>query len=79
MNEKFAFLDEEIAQLKAENRFIKLHILQSAQSPVAVIDGKEVVNLTSNNYLNLTTHPAVKKAAVEAVEKYDGNKSDSVS
>lgn len=67
---KFAFLDEEIAQLKAENRLIKLHILESEQAPVAVIDGKKVVNLTSNNYLNLTTHPQVKKAAVEAVEKY---------
>lgn len=67
---KFAFLDEEIARLKAENRLIRLHILESEQAPVAVIDGKKVVNLTSNNYLNLTTHPRVKKAAVEAVEKY---------
>ncbi len=70
MNEKFKFLDDEIAQLKAENRFIKLHILESEQAPVAVIDGKKVVNLTSNNYLNMTTHPKVKKAAMEAVEKY---------
>lgn len=70
MNDKFTFLDDEIKQLKDENRFIKLHILESAQSPVAVIDGKKVVNLTSNNYLNLTTHPKVKQAAVEAVETY---------
>ena len=70
MNHKFDFLDDEISQLKAENRFITLHILQSAQSPVAVIDGKKVVNLTSNNYLNLTTHPKVKAAAVKAVEEY---------
>ena len=70
MNKKFDFLDQEIAQLKAENRFIKLHILESEQAPVAVIDGKKVVNLTSNNYLNMTTHPKVKKAAIEAVEKY---------
>lgn len=70
MNKKFDFLDEEIEQLKAENRFIKLHILQSEQAPVAVIDGKKVVNLTSNNYLNMTTHPKVKKAAMEAVEKF---------
>lgn len=70
MQEKFNFLEQEIAQLKAENRFIKLHILESEQAPVAVIDGKKVVNLTSNNYLNMTTHPKVKKAAMEAVEKY---------
>ena len=70
MNEKFNFLDEEISNLKAENRLIKLHILESEQAPVATIDGKKVVNLTSNNYLSLTTHPKVKKAAIEAVEKY---------
>lgn len=70
MNEKFNFLDEEIANLKAENRLIKLHILESEQAPVATIDGKKVVNLTSNNYLSLTTHPKVKQAAMEAVEKY---------
>lgn len=70
MNAKFNFLDEEIANLKAENRFIKLHILESEQAPVAVIDGKKVVNLTSNNYLNMTTHPKVKQAAIRAVEQY---------
>ncbi|MBR3604099.1 MAG: glycine C-acetyltransferase [Elusimicrobiaceae bacterium] len=70
MNEKFNFLDEEISNLKAENRLIKLHILESEQAPVATIDGKKVVNLTSNNYLSLTTHPKVKQAAIEAVEKY---------
>ena len=70
MNKKFDFLDEEIAKLKEENRFIKLHILESEQAPVAVIDGKKVVNLTSNNYLNMTTHPKVKQAAMEAIEKY---------
>ncbi len=70
MNEKFNFLDQEIAQLKTENRLIHLHILESEQAPVAVIDGKKVVNLTSNNYLNMTTHPHVKQAAIKAIEQY---------
>ena len=70
MNEKFNFLDEEISNLKTENRLIKLHILESEQAPVATIDGKKVVNLTSNNYLNLTTHPKVKQAAIQAIEEY---------
>jgi glycine C-acetyltransferase len=64
------FLTEEVENLKKENRYIKLKILESAQEPVAVIDGKKVVNLTSNNYLCLTTHPKVKKAAIDATEKY---------
>ncbi|MDR0953238.1 MAG: glycine C-acetyltransferase [Elusimicrobiota bacterium] len=64
------FLKEEVATLKNENRFIQPHVLQTAQDAVCVIDGKEVVNLTSNNYLCLTTHPKVKAAAIEATEKF---------
>ncbi|MDR0292501.1 MAG: glycine C-acetyltransferase [Elusimicrobium sp.] len=67
---RLKFLEDEIKTLKKENRFIKLHILESEQAPVSVIDGKKVINLTSNNYLNMTTHPAVKKAAADAVLKY---------
>lgn len=68
--DRLKFLDEDIALLKKENRLIKLHELQSAQDAISVIDGKKVINLTSNNYLCLTTHPKVKKAAIDATEKY---------
>jgi len=68
--ETLKFADEEVAQLKKENRFLKPRVLQSAQAPVSVIDGKEVVNLTSNNYLALADNPKVKKAAIAAIEKY---------
>ncbi len=64
------FADEEVALLKKENRFIKPRVLESAQEPVSVIDGKKVINLTSNNYLALANNPKVKKAAIEAIEKY---------
>jgi len=64
------FLDSEIVRLKSEGRFVKLRILQGPQEPVSVIDGKKVVNLTSNNYLDLANHPALKKAAKEAIDKY---------
>ncbi|OGR67550.1 MAG: 8-amino-7-oxononanoate synthase [Elusimicrobia bacterium GWC2_61_19] len=64
------FADEEVAALKKENRFLRPRVLQSAQEPVSVIDGKKVVNLTSNNYLALANNPKVKKAAIEAIEKY---------
>ncbi|MBI5630103.1 MAG: glycine C-acetyltransferase [Elusimicrobia bacterium] len=69
-NELMGFLDEELSKIKAEGRSPKLRILSSPQGPVSVIDGKTVVNLTSNNYLDLANHPALKKAACEAVEKY---------
>jgi glycine C-acetyltransferase len=62
------FLDEEISQLKAEGRFVKLRVVTGMQAPVSVVDGKKVVNLTSNNYLDLTEHPKLKAAAKAAID-----------
>ncbi len=64
------FLDAEIAQLKAEGRFVKLRVLTGHQAPVSIIDGKKVVNLTSNNYLDLTGHPKLKAAAKAAIDSH---------
>jgi glycine C-acetyltransferase len=44
--------------------------LQGPSQPVSVVDGREVVVLCSNNYLNLSTHPKVLEAMVEATKKY---------
>jgi glycine C-acetyltransferase len=62
------FLDEEISALKAEGRFVKLRVVTGMQAPVSVVDGKKVVNLTSNNYLDLTEHPKLKAAAKAAID-----------
>ena len=51
------FLEEENAKLREEGRFVTLRVLQGAQEPVSLIDGKRVVNLTSNYYLYLSNHP----------------------
>jgi glycine C-acetyltransferase len=48
----------------------RLRVLESEQKPVCTFDGKEVINLASNNYLGLTTHKALRKAAIEATRKY---------
>lgn len=64
------FLDEENAQLKKEGRFAKLRVVTGHQAPVSIVDGKKVVNLTSNNYLDLTGHPKLKAAAKAAVDAY---------
>ena len=64
------FLGEEIEKLKSEGRFSALRILQSPQAPVSVVDGKKVVNLTSNNYLDLANHPKLKEAAKKAIDKW---------
>ncbi len=64
------FADEEVEALKKGNRLITPRVLESAQEPVSVIDGKKVVNLTSNNYLAMANNPEVKKAAIDAIKKY---------
>jgi len=64
------FLDAENAQLKTEGRFVRLRVLTGHQAPVSVVDGKKVVNLTSNNYLDLTEHPKLKAAAKAAIDTH---------
>lgn len=64
------FLDAENAQLKKEGRFVKFRVLCGRQAPVSVIDGKKVVNLASNNYLDLTGHPKLQAAAKAAIDAY---------
>src|SRR4030067_2987767 len=46
------------------------HPLSSGQDTGVVIDGKPMIMIGSNNYLGLTSHPEVKEAAIQAVEKY---------
>jgi glycine C-acetyltransferase len=65
-----AFLDAEIEELKAKGIFRRLRVVQTEQKSRCVIDGKEVITLSSNNYLGLNTHPKLMAAAAEAVRDY---------
>jgi glycine C-acetyltransferase len=64
-----AFLDAEIDELKARGLFRRLRVVQGEQRSRCVIDGREVITLSSNNYLGLTTHPALREAAERAVRE----------
>lgn len=64
------YLADELQQLREQGLYQRLRILEGEQLPVARFDGREVINLSSNNYLGLTTHPKLKQRAAEAVEKY---------
>jgi glycine C-acetyltransferase len=64
------WLGEQIQSLKDQHLFRPLVDLQSAQGGTITVNGKRVVNLSSNNYLGLANHPALKEAAVAAVEKW---------
>ncbi|MCH7987411.1 MAG: 8-amino-7-oxononanoate synthase, partial [Acidobacteria bacterium] len=57
------YLHDELEKLKEQKLYQKLRVLAGEQVPVATFDGQRVINLSSNNYLGLTTHRALKKAA----------------
>jgi glycine C-acetyltransferase len=65
-----SYLHDQIEELKAKGLYSKLHVLDGEQKPVATFDGREVINLSSNNYLGLTTNKALKRAAIDAVRRY---------
>jgi glycine C-acetyltransferase len=65
-----AFLDAEIEELKEKGLYRRLRVVQSEQRSRCVIDGKEVITLSSNNYLGLNTHPKLREAAIEAVRRF---------
>jgi len=65
-----SYLTEQLNDLKAKGTHFHLRVLDDEQAPVCTFDGKKVVNLASNNYLGLTTHPKLRQAALEATRKY---------
>ena len=65
-----SFLTTQLDELKAKGTHFKLRVLDDEQEPVCTFDGKRVINLASNNYLGLATHPKLREAAIEATRKY---------
>src|SRR5438270_7200977 len=65
-----AYLTEQLDDLKKKGTYFKLRVLEDEQEPVCTFDGKRVINLASNNYLGLTTHPKLREAALAATKKY---------
>lgn len=64
------FLKEKIQELKDDGVYRELPVLETANEAEVVLNGKKVINLSSNNYLGFANNPRIKKAAIEAVEKY---------
>ena len=64
------YLGQELDALKEQNLYRKLRILEDEQKAHTTFDHRSVVNLSSNNYLGLTTHPRLRKAALEALERF---------
>src|SRR5256886_3007645 len=64
------YVSDQLRELREKGVAPKLGMLEDGQKPVCTFDGREVINLASNNYVGLTTHKALRKAAVEAAKKY---------
>jgi glycine C-acetyltransferase len=63
------YLRETLDDLKGKSLYFRLRVLEGEQKPVATFDGKQVVNLSSNNYLGLTTHRALRRSALQATRE----------
>src|SRR6476619_8033509 len=67
---QLSYLAGQMNELKQKGTHFKLRVLEDEQAPECVFDGKRVINLASNNYLGLTTHPKLREAAIAATKKY---------
>ncbi len=64
------YLAGELEALREQGLFRRLRILSDEQKATTVVDGRQVVNLSSNNYLGLTTHPKLRERALDAIRRY---------
>lgn len=67
---QLVFLKEKIEELKAQGVYRKLPVLEGPNEAEIILNGRKIVNLSSNNYLGFANHPRLKKAAIAAIEKY---------
>jgi len=70
MNDPLAYLGEQLEAWKRAGTYQRLRVLESESAAESRFDGKDVINLASNNYLGLTTHPKLREAALEATRRY---------
>jgi 8-amino-7-oxononanoate synthase len=65
-----AFIEAELADLSRRGLYRTLHRVDGEQGPTLLLNGKEVINFSSNNYLGLANHAALRQAAKEAIDRY---------
>jgi glycine C-acetyltransferase len=64
-----AYLSAELDSLKEQGLYRQLRVLEGEQKPKTTFDHRQVVNLSSNNYLGLTTHSRLREAALDATRR----------
>jgi len=65
-----SYLNDELNALKAQNLYRSLRVLDGEQAARSSFDHHSVVNLSSNNYLGLTTHPRLRERALDALREF---------
>src|SRR5688572_19713809 len=69
-HDPLSYLGDELQSLKEQNLYRRLRVLDEEQKAHTSFDHKSVVNLSSNNYLGLTTHPRLRQQALQAIEQF---------
>src|SRR5438445_1953616 len=64
------FIQNELEALKKASLYRRLRSVAGEQGPILNVDGHDVLNFCSNNYLGLANHPALREAAKEAIDRY---------
>lgn len=70
MNNQNNYLQAKVDDLKKEGLYKEFKTVEGPNEAICKIDGKEVINLSSNNYLGFANHPRLKQAAIRAIEEY---------
>ncbi|MCY9376687.1 glycine C-acetyltransferase [Bacillus sp. T17B1] len=70
MTKEFEFLKTELDKMKENHTWQEIKQLESMQGPSVTVNHKNVIQLSSNNYLGFTSHPRLIKAAQEAVQQF---------
>ena len=69
-NDPLAYLTDELTSLKEQKLYRTLRVLEGEQRARSMFDGRSVVNLSSNNYLGLATHPRLREKALQAIRDF---------
>src|SRR3954468_6906598 len=69
-SDPLSFLGTELDTLRQQGLYRQLRVLDDKQQATSHFDGRSVVNLSSNNYLGLTTHPKLVAAAIKAIQDF---------
>jgi len=70
MSTKLQWIQEEVENLKQSGLYNRIRTLGSPQGAWLIVDGKQVLNFCSNNYLGLANHPRLQKSVAEAIARY---------